>query len=101
MVVYKCECLCCGKFYSGNTQNQVKKKMTLHFNDTKNLINKEATLDSFAKYFASHLKINGGEVKNSEEDKISVNQVRKLTKTTVLWSKKPISTMKTFKKIKL
>ena len=49
-------------------------------------MNKGTLSDLFAKHFASHFK--SGEM-------INVNQVRKLTKTRVLWQGNPISGMKT------
>ena len=46
MVVYKCECIC-GKFYIGNTQNHIKKRIQGHLVETRSLINKEASSDTF------------------------------------------------------
>ena len=95
MVFYKCECLICGKFYIGNTQNHVKKRMSGHYVETRNLVNNGTISDSFARNFASHLKC----AKGSKYDQIRSNDVRKITKVSILWQGNPISCMKNFGKV--
>ena len=59
MVVYKCECVCCGAFYINNyKKKQLRIRMTTHFNDTRNLVYKGTTSDSFPKHVASHFRNN-------------------------------------------
>ena len=95
MVVYKCKCLICGKFYIGNTQNHVKRRMSGHYMETRNLVNNSTISDSFARHFASHFKC----AKGSKNDQIRSNDVRKITKVSILWQGNPISCMKNFGKV--
>lgn len=58
MIIYKASCKLCGIFYTVNNQNKVKDRIKLHFNETKNLINNGAKIDSFARFIASHFNEN-------------------------------------------
>ena len=97
IIVYKCECTC-GKFYIGSIQNSVKKRMQGHLVETRSLINNGTTSDTFAKHFASHFgeKSKGGRRKKGQ---VSIAQIRKLMKVSILWQSRPISNMKTFGKL--
>ena len=98
IVVYKCTCIC-GKFYIGSTQNSVKKRMHGHWAETRSLINNGATADSFARHFASHFCEDDGEKKSKKKSQVSITQIRKLMKVSILWQGKAISNMKTFGKL--
>ena len=56
IVVYKAECKVCGMHYIGNTQKKLKTRLSQHFNETKKLVNKGKTSDSFATHFGSHFE---------------------------------------------
>ena len=71
--------------------------MTDHFADTGSLINNSIISDTFDKHFASHFKIKKD--KKKKIDLVSISQIRKLAKVSILWQGKPISNMKTFGKL--
>ena len=73
--------------------------MTGHFADTRSLINNGIILDTFAKHFASHFKTNEDKKNKNKKDLVSIGQIRKLAKVSILWQGKPISNMKTFGKL--
>ena len=73
--------------------------MTGHFADTRRLINDGTISDTFAKHFASHFKMNENKEKKKKNDLVSIGQIRKLAKVSILWQGKPISNMKTFGKL--
>ena len=52
IVVYKATCKKSKKYYIGNTQQKLKTRMTQHYNEVKDLLNKELASDSFAKHVA-------------------------------------------------
>ena len=52
-VVYKVECNTKRKFYIGNTQQALKKRMGGHYADVLRLVKKKQNSDTFAKHFAS------------------------------------------------
>ena len=52
IVVYKATRNITGKFYIGNTQQKLKARLTQHFSETKDVMNKGISADSFAKHFA-------------------------------------------------
>jgi len=56
IVLYKATCKVCEKFYVGNTQQHLKKRMNQHFSETRSLVSKNLTSDTFAKHFAAHFK---------------------------------------------
>ena len=89
IVVYKASCNICGCYYIGNTQQKLKARMNAHFSETKDLANNNKQSDSFAKHFASHFK----------DKEIARGDVRKITSVDILWQGKPISCVKTFKKL--
>ena len=93
IVVYKAECKVCGMHYIGNTQQKLKARMGQHFNETKNLVNKGKTSDSFAGHFAMHLE---EKMKGKKEKKVTSKDVRSLVKMSILWGGKPISCNKSF-----
>ena len=95
IVVYKCECTICGKFYIGNTQNHVKKRMNGHYAETRNSVNKGIISDSFAKHFSKHFKNDGLD----KSGQISSKDVREITRVSILWQGNPISSMKTFGRV--
>ena len=64
--------------------------MNAHFSETKDLVNDDELSDSFAKHFATHFDENNG---------ITRGDVRNITKVEILWQGKPISSVKTFKKL--
>ena len=70
-----------------------------HWAETRNLINKGATADSFARHFASHFCEDDGDKKSKKKSQVSITQIRKLMKVSILWQGKPISNMKTFGKL--
>ena len=90
IVIYKATCTECGCFYIGNTQQKLKERMNAHFNETKQLVNDNILSDSFAKHFAGHFVNN---------ERIARGDVRNITKIEILWQGKPISSIKTFKKL--
>ena len=90
IIVYKANCKLCGCFYIGNTQQKLKQQMNTHFSEAKDLNNNDKLSDSFAKHFASHFN------KNEE---ITRGDVRNITEIEILWQGKPISSIKTFKKL--
>ena len=75
VLVYKSTCLDCNKFYIGNTQQHLKKRMNQHFIETRALVHKNETSDSFAKQFASHFPKN---------EKIATKDVRAKVKMDIL-----------------
>ena len=64
--------------------------MNAHFNETKQLVNDNILSDSFAKHFAGHF---------DNDERIARGDVRNITKIEMLWQGKPISSIKTFKKL--
>ena len=64
--------------------------MNTHFSETKQLVNDNMLSDSFAKHFAGHFNNN---------ERIARGDVRNITKIEILWQGKPISSIKTFKKL--
>ena len=68
-----------------------------HWAETRNLVNNGATADSFAKHFASHFCEEEGKGKK-KKSQVSITQIRKLMKVSILWQGKAISNMKTFGK---
>ena len=70
--------------------------------ETRSLVNKGATSDTFAKHFASHFD-NGngkdGEKGKRKKGQVNIAQIRKLMKVSILWQGRPISNMKTFGKL--
>ena len=87
-VIYKATCTHCDMHYIGSTQNDVKKRISQHCRDVKNLVNRDINSDSFASHFAKHI----------DTDKTSLGQIRKLVKMEILWQGNPINCMKTFRK---
>ena len=87
MVVYKATCKGSNKFYIGNTQQKVKKRLDQHIGNVCNLVNKGITLDSFARHFATRWK---------STKTIKRKDVRNLIDVDILWSGNPISCMKSF-----
>ena len=75
VLVYKSTCLDCNKFYIGNTQQHLKKRMNQHFIETRALVNKNETSDSFAKHFASHFP---------KDERIATKDVRAEVKMNIL-----------------
>ena len=73
--------------------------MTGHFADTRRLIDNGIVSDTFAKHFASHFKTNEEKGKRKKKDLVSIGQIRKLAKVSILWQGKPISNVKTFGKL--
>ena len=70
----------------------MKARIGKHFNETKNLVNKGKTSDSFAGHFAMHL-----EDKMKGKDKnVTINDVRNMVKMSILWGGKAISCNKSF-----
>ena len=66
-------------------------RINAHFSKTKQLVNDDNALsDSFAKHFAGHF---------NENERITRGDVRNMTKIEILWQGKPISSIKTFKKM--
>ena len=70
--------------------------------ETRSLVNKGTTSDTFAKHFASHFD-NGngkdGEKGKRKKGQVNIAQIRKLMKVSILWQGRPISNMKTFGKL--
>ena len=97
IVIYRCTCKC-GAYYIGNTQNYVKQRMTGHFAETRNLVNKGGASDTFAKHFATHFNKCDGINKRSKPP-INANHIRRLCKIDILWQGNPISCMKSFGKL--
>ena len=56
--IYQATCLLTNKPYIGNTQQQVKKPMEQHIQDTHNLFLKNKKSDSFASHFAQLIPTN-------------------------------------------
>ena len=52
IVIYKITCKLTNKIYIGNTQQYFKKRMVGHFQDTKKLMEKGTSSNSYAKHFA-------------------------------------------------
>ena len=52
IVVYNCECVVCGSNYIGNTQNQLKKRISTHVSETEDLLIEGKASDSFARHFS-------------------------------------------------
>ena len=73
-----------------DTQQKLKNRMNTHFSETKELVNEDKLSDSFAKHFAAHF---------NENERITRGDVRDMTKIEILWQRKPISSLKTFKKL--
>ena len=57
IVVYKATCKKSKKYYIGNTQQKLDTRMTQHYNEAKDLVNKGLTSDSFAKHVAKCLRV--------------------------------------------
>ena len=87
IVVYKVECKECGMHYIGNTQQKLKTRIGQHLNDTRNLVNRGKTSDSFAGHFALHFE----EKHKRKKKTIAIKDVRELVKVSTLWGGKPIS----------
>ena len=90
MVVYKAICLETGKYYIGQTQNNVKERMNKHVSETTGLIKGGKPQDSFARHFAELFEGKGRATAREVKDKFRVE---------ILWQGDPISCMKTFKKV--
>ena len=56
-IVHEATCLCCNKIYIGNTQQELKNRMSQHFGDVVKLVNKEEKSDSFAAHPANHFQV--------------------------------------------
>ena len=63
--------------------------MNAHFLETKELVNNDKQSDSFAKHFAMHFK----------KEKKRLLEAKLICKVEILWKGKPISSVKTFKKL--
>ena len=87
MVVYKATCKKSKKFYIGNTQQKLKKRLDQHVGDVYDLANKKMTSDSFARHFAGNFK---------EDEKITRKTVRTCITVDILWKVNPISCKKNF-----
>ena len=90
IVVYKATCKVCEKFYVGNTQQHLKKRMNQHFSETRSLVSKNLTSDTFAKHFATHF---------TKGEKIATKDVRDKVSMDILWKGNPITCVKSFGKI--
>jgi len=86
-VIYKVNCNHCAKFYIGNTQNFLKKRIQEHINDVVKLINKGIYSNSFAKHFASHFK---------SHDIISARHVKPLLHITTINRLNPLEASHNF-----
>jgi hypothetical protein len=54
-VVYKVKCKTTGKICIGNTQQYFKNSMRGHFQDVKQIVEKNLYSDSYAKYFGGQV----------------------------------------------
>jgi hypothetical protein len=84
-IIYQANCKICNSNYIGNTQRNFKARMDGHYNDIRNLINKDKKSDSFANHFAKHF---------STAPK--PQEIREILNMKILWQGNPISLMKSF-----
>ena len=105
IVVCKATCNDCGCYCIGNTQQKLKARMNTHFSETEDLINNGKLSDSFAKHFATHFKNNNDDNNNNNDndnnnnENVSRGDIRNITTVEILWQGKPMSSIKTFKKL--
>jgi len=93
IVVYKATCKLCDKYYIGNTQQKLKKRMDQHFGETVDHVNRGIKSDSLANHFAEHLA-------NLSSNKDANRQmIRQMVKMEILCQGKAISSMKSFGKL--
>jgi len=88
ILVYKATCKICDKFYIGNTQQLLKKRMGQHFSETRRQINTSKSSDSFSAHFSSHFQRN--------DTSINVQHIRRIVNMKILWQGNAISCMKSF-----
>ena len=88
--MYKATCKQCDKFYIGNTQQHLKKRISQHIGEVKKLVNRGEGSDSFAKHFASHF---------TDSTNITRDDINRLIKIDVMWQGDPISCVKSFGKM--
>ena len=90
LVVYKVTCKATGKFYIGNTQQKLKKRIDAHLGETCDLVNKSKASDSFARHFAEQF---------TTEAKITRNDVREKIYVEILWKGRAVPCIKSFRKL--
>lgn len=93
MLVYKVHCLHpdCNTSYIGQTSQNLKKRMSGHFQDVRAKVVHGVNSDTFAAHFSKHLV--------DEKENLTPANQRKMMRFEVLEEVEPISAMKTFRKL--
>ena len=79
----------CNKIYLGNTQTNVEKQMSFHFNHVRVLLTKKKS-DSFASHFATHFCPTDLPQPPKSKD------IREITSIKIIDKVKPVTAMKSF-----
>jgi hypothetical protein len=88
IVVYKVKCKTTGKIYIGKTQQYFKNRMRGHFQDVKQIVEKNVYSDSYAK------KKWGTSSKRSQHP--TTGMQRDLISCSILWKGDPLTVVKAF-----